>query len=138
MNLTELSSIFCQNYLFCLRKASQDLKITLSQALCLITIPFDGISQSKLAKKLNLDISTLSRNLNNLIKIGIIKKENSDFDKRSYKISLTKSGHQKYKDLTEMVQNNLNTLFNSLDIHEKDQMVELLNKLNWKFELLNK
>ena len=138
MNLNELSSIFCQNYLFCIREASQDLKITLSQALCLITIPFDGISQSKLAKKLNLDISTLSRNLNNLIKIGIIKKENSDFDKRSYKISLTKSGHQKYKDLMEMVQNNLNTLFNSLDMHEKDQMVELLNKLNWKFELLNK
>ena len=73
-----------------------------------------------------------------MIKIGIIKKENSDFDKRSYKISLTKSGHQKYKDLMEMVQNNLNTLFNSLDMHEKDQMVELLNKLNWKFELLNK
>ena len=138
MNLIELSSIFCQNYLFCLRKASQNLNITLSQALCLIAIPFDGISQSKLAKKLNLDISTLSRNLNNLIKLDLIIKEKSDFDNRSYKICLSNNGNKQYREIMDMVQNNLNTSFHSLEINEKDQMVEILNKLNWQFELLNK
>ena len=138
MNLIELSGIFCQNYLFCLKKASQDLHITLSQSLCLISIPFNGISQSNLAKKLGLDISTLSRNLNKLVIMDLIQKENSNYDKRSFKIILTPDGHKIYNKLIQIVENDLNKIFHSFDIDEKDQMIELLNKINWQFEIIIK
>ena len=63
MNLIELSGTFCQNYLFFLKKASKELNITLSQSLCIITIPFDGISPSNLAKKLNVDFAYPTQSL---------------------------------------------------------------------------
>ena len=138
MNLIELSGNFCNHYLFCLKKASHKLQITHSQSLCLISIPFNGISQTDLAKKLNLDISTLSRNLNKLIKIGLIHKENSKYDKRSFKVGLTSKGHQTYSALNEIIENDLNKAFNKFDIDEKDQMIDLLNKANWQFEIINK
>ena len=138
MNLIELSGNFCNNYLFCLKKASQDLNITLSQSLCLITIPFNGISQTNLASKLNLDLSTLSRNLNRMIKMGLIKKKNSYYDKRSFTISLTSKGSIAYNELIQLIENDLNEVFNKFDIDEKDQMIEFLNKANWQFELNQK
>ncbi len=138
MNLIELSGTFCQNYLFFLKKASKELNITLSQSLCIITIPFDGISPSNLAKKLNLDVSTLSRNLNKMINAGLIIKNNSNFDQRSHTISLTIEGQLVYKKIIGIIENNLNIVFDSFDMDEKDQIVEFLNKINWKFELIKK
>ena len=138
MNLIELSSSFCQNYLFYLKKTYHNLNITLSQSLCLITIPFNGISQSSLSKKLNLDVSTLSRNLDKMIKMELIKKEISHFDKRSFKISLTSKGHKIYDQIIKTIENDLNKAFNTLDLDEKDQMIEIFNKVNWQFELFKK
>ena len=127
MNLIELSGDFCNNYLYYLKKASSKLNLTLSQVLCLTTIPYDGISQSMLAKKLALDLSTLSRNLNKLIDIGLIQKENSHYDKRSYNISLTSSGKNIYNKILNLVQSDLNTIINHLDPEEQDGMLPKLS-----------
>ena len=89
MNLVEISSNFCINYLAFIRRIGKKLNLTQSQALCLNAIPFNGISQSALARKLSIDISTLSRNLDKLLISNIINKQESSFDRRSFKILLT-------------------------------------------------
>ena len=47
-----------------IRSAASQLNLTLSQAFHLISVPHDGIPMSKLAHKLGLDTSTLTRQHN--------------------------------------------------------------------------
>ena len=136
MNLIELSNDFCQNYLVCLRRVAISTDITLSQLLCLNAVPFSGISQSKLAKKLSLDLSTLSRNLNRLINMQLIDKNISKIDNRSYNINLTKKGVSFYNNIQQLINTEIHTIYESLEIDEINQLSELLNTINWKFDLL--
>ena len=74
MNFLTQYNEFCLNYLKSIKKIASSLSLTQSQILCIKSIPFDGISQVNLSKKLALDLSTLSRNLEKLQKDKIINK----------------------------------------------------------------
>ena len=138
MNIIENSIDFCINFLAVIRKIATKLHLTPSQVLCIYAIPFNGISQSDLAIKLSIDISTLSRNLDKLIKLNIISKKGSLLDRRSYKISLTDKGEELYNNFILTIKNKLNRSYNKLELEEYDQFEEILNKLNWQLELINK
>jgi DNA-binding MarR family transcriptional regulator len=138
MNVVEQSQNFCLNYLSYLRKVANYFEISQSQAICLNLIPTQGISQSDLAKKLSLDISTLSRNLNHLIKLNLINKQVSNVDKRSYRINLSAKGMQFYKLFNEEIQSRLQKIYNGISLDEIEQLTEILNKVNWQFELHEK
>ena len=138
MNLIELSNDFCQKYLSCFKKAAHRLQLTQSQSLCLSAIPFKGISQTDLANKLSLDLSTLSRNLNKLSIKKLISKTSSNHDKRISKIYLTERGQDVYNQLNNLIADDLSKIFNAFDVDEQSQMEEMLNKINWQFDLLNK
>ena len=135
MNIVEQTNDFCINYLKCVKKAASALWITQSQALCIQTIPYDGISQTDLAEKLSLDLSTLSRNLDKLIKIHLIKKKISKRDKRSYVITLSSRGKEIYQQLNIKINNDFQKIYSQLNVEETDQMVDILSKINWEFEI---
>jgi len=137
MNIIEQTNDFCINYLNCVKKVARSLWITQSQALCIQTIPFDGISQTDLAKRLSLDLSTLSRNLDKLIKIKLVEKIQFPLDKRSYKISLTNRGKKTYQELNKQINYYFQGIYKNLEIKEIDQMVDILNKINWEFNILD-
>ena len=82
-------------------------------------------------------MSTLSRNLEKLLKLGFINKQPSTLDNRSYIISLSSTGKEIYYSLNLNIQNDLSAIYDALDLHEIDTMVDILNKINWKFTLLN-
>ena len=138
MNIVEISNDFCLNYLSCMRRVASSLNITQSQVLCLSAIPFRGISQSNLAKKLSIDISTLSRNLNKLSDNDLINKKLSNTDKRSYKIKLTNKGDDLYKKFINSLSKEIQCIYAKLNMGEIDQIEEILNKLNWQLEILNR
>ena len=135
MNIIEQTNDFCINYLKCIKKAANSLWITQSQALCIQAIPFDGISQTNLATKLSLDLSTLSRNLDKLTKIHLIEKIISTHDKRSYNITLSSRGKKIYQQLNDKINNDFQNIYSQLNIEEIDQMVDILSKINWEFEI---
>ena len=137
MNIIELSNDFCVAYFSVFRKAANTLGLTQAQALCICSIPFEGLSQSELSKKLSIDVSTLSRNLDKLIVKNIIKKKMSGIDKRSYRINLTARGHELQKKINFAISIQLKECFQSISIEESNQFEEILNKLNWQLELLN-
>ena len=58
-----------------IRIAATGLGISSSQAFNILSIPFDGISMSGLSHKLGLDASTLTRNVNKLIKLDYMIKK---------------------------------------------------------------
>ena len=131
MNLVELLVELHINLLVPIKKAALKNSLTLSQTLCIISIPFDGISQSKLTKKLCLDLSTLTRNLDKLINNQIINKQLSQTDKRSYVITLTKKGCSIYKNIFNDINMELGNLYKDLQYEEIDTIINSLTKINW-------
>ncbi len=137
MNLSEQSTDFFKNYLRLFRKNIKQYNLTESQALCLISIPFNGISQTRLSHNLSLNISTVSRNLSHLIKVDLIIKKKSNQDIRSYNISLSDKGKKIYAKINKSIDNHFYNIYTKLDLNEKDLLIDLLNKINWQFELQN-
>jgi DNA-binding MarR family transcriptional regulator len=135
MNLIEQSNEFLKNYLRCFRNSLIPFNLTQSQALCLLSIPFDGIIQTNLSKKLALDLSTLSRNLNHLLKNNLILKTKSDTDLRIYIIQLSPKGQNLYEKLNNNINNNFKYIYSNLDLKDINHVINVLNKLNWQFEL---
>jgi len=138
MNFAEQSTDFCIKYFSYLRRISSKLDLTPSQSMCLFSIPVNGISQSDLAKKLSIDLSTLSRNIDKLIKMGLIKRGSSAYDKRLAIISLTDDGFSKYFKLNETLESELNIVFSKFDMDEQNKILEFFNKIIWNFELIEK
>jgi len=135
MNLVEQSNEFFKNYLRCFKSSLSAYNLTQSQALCLLTIPFDGISQTNLSKKLALDMSTLSRNLNHLLKNGLILKNKSQEDVRIFIVQLTPKGESLYKQLNIDINNNFKKIYSHLDLKEIHSIINVLKKINWQFDL---
>tara|TARA_B100001769_G_C22056829_1_gene568172 strand:+ start:395 stop:814 length:420 start_codon:yes stop_codon:yes gene_type:complete len=137
MNLSEQSCDFFKNYLRLFRKNIKQYNITESQALCLVSVPFDGISQTRLSHNLSLNLSTVSRNLSHLIKLDLIIKKKSNQDIRSYNIILSDKGKKIYTKINKSIDNHFYNICTKLDSNEKDLLIDLLNKINWQFELQN-
>jgi DNA-binding MarR family transcriptional regulator len=135
MNLIEQSNEFLKNYLRCFRNSLIPFNLTQSQALCLLSLPFDGISQTNLSKKLALDLSTLSRNLNHLLKNNLILKKKSNTDLRIYIIRLSPKGQNLYKQLNNNINTNFKNIYSNLDLRDINHLINVLNKINWQFEL---
>ena len=138
MNLTEISLNFTLNFLSIIKKCAVKLQLTQSQALCICSIPFDGISQADLSKKLCIDISTLSRNLDKLIQLQLIIKQSSMLDKRSYKIKLTSKGREDYLQFVNLLNNKLDKSYDNFSMDNKENLENVLNQLNWELSLINK
>ena len=125
MNLSEQSTDFFKNYLRLFRKNIKQYNLTESQALCLISIPFNGISQTRLSHNLSLNISTVSRNLSHLIKVDLIIKKKSNQDIRSYNISLSDKGKKIYTKINKSIDNHFYNIYTKLDLNEKDLLIDL-------------
>ena len=137
MNFITQYNDFCLNYLKSIKKIAHSLSLTQSQVLCIKSIPFDGISQISLSKKLALDLSTMSRNLVKLEEAKIINKVKSNYDSRSSIITLTQKGKKAYKEIINIMQNEINDILLKINVDDIDYLTEVLNKINWEIELNN-
>ena len=133
MELTELTLNFHTNYLNLMRKISSQYQISVSQLLCIMSIPYKGIQQIELAKILSLDVSTLSRNLDKLITKELILKKKVQLDQRAYRVSLSNKGKQLYEDIMLNINSLYQSVYLELDDMEIEQFKEILIKLNWLF-----
>ena len=131
MNLSELLNNLHINYIGVLKKTAIKYNLSLSQLLCIISVPYTGIQQTILSKKLCLDLSTLSRNLDKLILKKIIKKSESIADKRSSIIELTDFGEQLYENISVDLEEILMGLNQSLDYTQIEPMINAINSINW-------
>ena len=117
-----------------IRIAATGLGISSSQAFNILSIPFDGISMSGLSHKLGLDASTLTRNVNKLIKLDYMIKKSNNYDKRIQTVILTKRGRILKESLYDKI-NDLNyKTTNQLSIDEKEMIHLSIEKLAWALE----
>ena len=134
MNLPELLVGLTTHYNALVRSAASQLNLTVSQAFHLISIPHDGIPMSRLAHKLGLDASTLTRNIQKLEHLEFVKRIRHTYDKRVQKVILTKRGLEVVVEIEEILYQINNSIIEKIDLDDQENMCELLEKLVWSMD----
>jgi DNA-binding MarR family transcriptional regulator len=101
--------------------------LTISQCHTLIEIGNKGdISLIDLADSLNLDTSTLSRTIQGLVMIGLVRRTTNEKDRRYVTISLTNQGHEVYKRIEEAYNAFVGRIFDRIPGKKHDEILTSL------------
>lgn len=128
--LRELIRILVRNLGILQKDEASCCGITISQCHTLIEIGrVKEVSLNDLAELLNLDKSTTSRAVNNLVDQGLIERKADEKDRRYIKIRLTESGATLFKGIEESMNVYYEKIFKSLPKEKSDQVIESLSIL---------
>jgi DNA-binding MarR family transcriptional regulator len=89
----------------------------------------DAPSMQQIADLLGIDITTFSRQIQTLIKIGLVIKSANPSDKRFYFLSLTEKGKRTADEINALVISNLEDIFSQMNEFEKDTVIHSLKIL---------
>lgn len=110
--------------------------ITMAQCHALVEIGrAKSISLNELAKLINLENSTMSRTVNNLVTSELAKRDIDPQDRRYVTISLTDSGNKLFEDIEDGMNVYFRKVYNSIPADKKQQVLESLQIL---LEAINK
>lgn len=105
-------------------------KITMSQCHALVEIGrAKSISLNELAELLNLEKSTMSRTVNNLVTNELVKRDIDSSDRRYVTISLTDSGYKHYRDIEERMNLYYKKIYETIPENKKQQVLESMQIL---------
>lgn len=104
--------------------------ITMAQCHALVEIGrAEKISLNKLASILNLENSTMSRTVNNLVKNNLVKREIDEKDRRYITISLTENGKAVFENIELRMNEFFRTIYSSITEDKREQVLESLQIL---------
>ena len=136
MNVSELLTNLTTHYNAILRQCSSQLSLTAPQAFHLLSIPVDGISMSGLANKLGLDASTLTRNIQKLEKLGLVRRGQDRADKRILLVYLADKGREVVKKIEESLLDLNFSIMKYVDLDDQENIPEVLEKLVWAMDCI--
>ena len=136
MNIPELLTNLTTHYNAIFRQYSSRLSLTASQAFHLLSIPVDGISMSGLANKLGLDTSTLTRNIQKLEKLDLVRRKQDRNDKRILVVYLTDKGRGKVEKVENSLLNLNFSMMKYIDLDDQENIPEMLEKLVWAMDCI--
>lgn len=85
-----------------------------------------GISLNELAEKLNVDNSTMSRTVNNIVNKGLANRELDPNDRRYVTISLTEDGKNVYEEINSTMNNYFKKIYENIPEEKREQVLESL------------
>ena len=136
MNIPELLTNLTTHYNAIFRQYSSRLSLTAPQAFHLLSIPVDGISMSGLANKLGLDTSTLTRNIQKLEKLDLVRRKQDRNDKRILAVYLTDKGRGKVEKIEESLLDLNFSMMKYIDLDDQANIPEMLEKLVWAMDCI--
>ena len=136
MNVPELLANLTTHYNAIFRQYSSRLSLTAPQAFHLLSIPVDGISMSGLANKLGLDTSTLTRNIQKLEKLDLVRRKQDRNDKRILVVYLTDKGRGKVEKIEESLLDLNFSMMKYIDLDDQENIPEMLEKLVWAMDCI--
>ena len=136
MNIPELLTNLTTHYNAIFRQYSSRLSLTAPQAFHLLSIPVDGISMSGLANKLGLDASTLTRNIQKLEKLDLVRRKQDRNDKRILVVYLTDKGRGKVEKIEESLLDLNFSMMKYIDLDDQENIPEMLEKLVWAMDCI--
>ena len=126
-----INSFICQFNVLIRVVASQN-HLSVSQYLTLYNISPNGITMSELSKAVGVDNSTLTRNINILIRKLLVSKERSHEDRREFKVTLTEQGEKNIYSMEKQMDQRIESIASDLDSQQREQLIEIISRLNWK------
>jgi DNA-binding MarR family transcriptional regulator len=87
-------------------------------------------SMQQVAETLGIDITTFSRQVQNLIKMGLVKKTPSAQDRRVYHLSLTVEGKFIAATIDSAMNQYLNEVFSHMNEFERETVIRSVKLLN--------
>ena len=136
MNIPELLTNLTTHYNAIFRQYSSRLSLTSPQAFHLLSIPVDGISMSGLANKLGLDTSTLTRNIQKLEKLDLVRRKQDRNDKRILVVYLTDKGRGEVEKIEESLLDLNFSMMKYIDLDDQENIPEMLEKLVWAMDCI--
>jgi len=136
MNIPELLTNLTTHYNAIFRQYSSRLSLTAPQAFHLLSIPVDGISMSGLANKLGLDTSTLTRNIQKLEKLELVRKKQDGNDKRILVVYLADKGREKVEEIEDSLLDLNFSMMKYIDLDDQENIPEMLEKLVWAMDCI--
>ena len=136
MNIPELLANLTTHYNALFRQYSSRLSLTAPQAFHLLSVPVDGISMSGLANKLGLDTSTLTRNIQKLEKLLIVRRKQDRNDKRILVVYLTDKGRGRVEKIEESLLDLNFSMMKYIDLDDQENIPEMLEKLVWAMDCI--
>ena len=134
MNIPELLSNLTIHYNALIRQTAQQLGLTAPQVFHLISIPNNGISMSSLSKKLGLDASTLTRNIQKLEKTGLVLRISKSYDKRIQHAVLTKKGVLIVAEIEEILLHINHLIMEHIDLDGQENISNVLERMVWAMD----
>jgi DNA-binding MarR family transcriptional regulator len=108
-----------------LREQTDCCGVSLTQCHALLEIgEFDQTTITDIADYLNLDKSTLSRTIDNLVKLGLVNRVINSEDRRYMKVNLTEQGKKVYDDINNQCNNYYLEMFKFIPEEKHDQVLE--------------
>jgi DNA-binding MarR family transcriptional regulator len=108
-----------------LREQTDCCGVSLTQCHAILEIgEFDQTSITDIADFLNLDKSTLSRTIENLVKLGLVNRVTNPEDRRFMKVNLTEQGKKVYDDINNQCNNYYLEMFKLIPEEKHDQVLE--------------
>lgn len=130
--ITEYLHTFVVHMNVIVRRVASQNNLSLSQYFALTNISSSGISMSDLSSLLGVDNSTLTRNINILIKRDLVDKNQSNEDKRGYTITLSTKGSSIVQSLESQIESILDDFIDSVDPAIKQNFIDIIETVNWK------
>lgn len=128
--LRELIRLLVRNLGLLEKSEASCCEITISQCHAIVEIGrIEKLSLNKLAELLELDKSTTSRTINNLVDLGLVQREVSPEDRRYITINLTTEGEKIYKNIENSMDEYYLNIFNSIPEEKRNQVLESLELL---------
>ncbi len=104
--------------------------ITLAQCNALVEIGrAENISLNELSGLLNIESSSMSRTVNNLVNNNLAKRDIDTIDRRYVTITLTESGNKLFKIIEESMDDYFAKIYNALPIDKREQVLDSLQIL---------
>ena len=104
------------------------LEVTLAQCHALVEIGrSENISLKNLSILLDLDISTMSRTVESLVKKDLVFRTPSETDRRSIDIKLTGKGFKLFNDIENKMYEKFNNVFDQFSIEDRSTAINGLN-----------
>jgi len=116
-----------------LREIGNNIGLSLAQVQLILAVPFSAISMSELSKILGIDNSTLTRNLNKLEFNGFVQRNKDEYDKRVFKVYLTKKGLDIKDQIETQLEDYSFKILSALSHNDRQIVFESLEKLSWAF-----
>jgi len=131
MNQGELFTSFLIDLQRIFRTKIVPKELSYSQIIAILVIPDDGIEMSELAWAMGLDNSTVTRLIARLETNGFIKREKSEFDKRSIIVYLKNKGLTIQKNIEKKSDAIGQEIFFNDTQSQKETILENLSLFQW-------